>query len=444
MNHVIKAIRGRRVMTTANQNTQITIWRPLTHRRKTRCLAVLASLGLALILLGCGDDDGEDEVAPAVTTAAPVATTAAPAATTAAPAATTAAPAATTAAPAATTAAPAGVPGAARAAEIVAQQSTRPTEINVDVPIVSEIPTDKTVYYVSCGAPACTEAGNVFKAAGEFLGWEVITLDTDGSPQGIADAFAQVVRAEPDGLYYKAVPRSQVGPYLEELDSLGAVVVNDSLTDPDTTAPVVWSGYTALQLVPNGEGMAAWVVNDSGAVTDVLYVDLPQFDNLAPMAEAFESTLAELCPACGHKKLDLALQDIVNLPDLVVSHLRANPETEYVISAVDSIGTGIPAALDAAGLTDVKLFGTGPGVQNLQLIASGQQAGSIVAPFWELSFEAADAMARAMVGEPVIPAGEPPLWLVTAETLPADISNFFPLVIDIVEKYQRLWNISAG
>lgn len=331
--------------------------------------------------------------------------------------------------------------GAMEAIELIERISERPTEVGVDTPIEADIPSGKSVYYVSCGPEACTEAGRILEVAGEILGWDVTVLDTDGTPQGIAEAFSQVVRAEPDGVYYKAIPRSQIGEYLDQLEELGTVVVNDSLIEPPEP-PVIWSTFTPEHAADVGEAMAAWVVFDAvaaGVTPEVVYVDLPEFSNLEPMATAFDEGFTRFCDGCTFRTLDVALQDITNLPDLVVSHLRANPGTQYIVMSVDSIGTGIPAALGAAGLAeDVKIFGNGPGTQNLEMIASEEQAGSLPGAFYEMTFGALDAIARHLVGEEILDPADPPLWLVTSENLPTS-SEFFPLVVDVEDHFRALW-----
>ena len=77
-----------------------------------------------------------------------------------------------------------------------------------------------------------------------------------------------------------------------------------------------------------------------------------------------------------------------------MSFLRSHPDTKYVIQSTDSLFTGLPAALKAAGLNDVKIFGEGPGYANLKNIATGDQAGSMAFAFYEIMFGAVDAIAR--------------------------------------------------
>ena len=81
-----------------------------------------------------------------------------------------------------------------------------------------------------------------------------------------------------------------------------------------------------------------------------------------------------------------------------MSFLRSHPDTKYVITSTDSPFAGLPAALKAAGLNDVKIFGEGPSTANLANIASGDQAGGMAFAFYEIMSGVVDAIARKVAG----------------------------------------------
>ena len=384
-------------------------------------------LGFALVAGACGSDAEE-----AATTAAPAATTVAPAAT-----ATTAAPAAT-----ATTAAPAAQTGASEAQNIVEKYSTRPEAVGlIDVPIDGEIPSGKKISYVSCGPEACEQLGNLVSEAGEILGWTTTVIPTSGAPGDVNEVFESLVRNPPDGLVYSSIPNSQVGRYLEELSAAGTLIANISMWEP-MAEEVIWSVFGPDDMVPMGEGMAAWVVDDAAkkgdATPGVVYVDLPEIPIVTPMAERFAETFARLCPGCAYENLGIGIADIPNIPDRVVSILRAKPDIGYVVMSADSLGQGIPAAAEAAGL-EITMFGNAPGLLNLALIAEGAQAGTMLFPFYETTFGAVDAFARMWAGQEVLPALPTPHWLITTESLP-NATAYVPITRGLVEHYTELWS----
>ena len=161
--------------------------------------------------------------------------------------------------------------------------------------------------------------------------------------------------------------------------------------------------------------MAAWVVNDAAENDNeqpgVLYVDLPDYPILTALGTAFQENFAELCAECPFEKLDIGLADIQNAADNIVSALRANENLQYVVQSTDGAFPGLPTALSAAGLDDIRIFGEGPTTANLANIASGDQAGTMAFAFYEIMFGAVDAIARFHAGDEVIPGFMPPNWI---------------------------------
>ena len=164
----------------------------------------------------------------------------------------------------------------------------------------------------------------------------------------------------------------------------------------------------------------------------------PTWRSSRELATNFESSFKEFCPDCPYEKLDIALADISTAGDKVVSALRANPDLKYVVFSSDSAFVGIPAALSAAGLTDIKTFGEGPGLANLDMISQGLQTGSMAFGAYESMFGAVDAIIRDKAGDEVPEAFTPPDWILTSDNLPST-TELFPVVPDIVDHFTTLW-----
>jgi ribose transport system substrate-binding protein len=111
------------------------------------------------------------------------------------------------------------------------------------------------------------------------------------------------------------------------------------------------------------------------------------------------------------------------------------------VSSVDAIVLGLPAALKAAGLNDIKIIGEGPNTTNLQYLASGEQQASIAFPYYEEMYAMVDALARKFSGVPIEPAFDPPIWLLTKDNVPST-TELFPLVVDVKDQFAKLWGVS--
>jgi ribose transport system substrate-binding protein len=331
-----------------------------------------------------------------------------------------------------------GSAAVAQAKAAVAKYQQRPTTINFNVPVGKPIPTGKKIDFINCGSSACNLEGNIIKQAADVLGWTLKVLNTDGTPQQVQNAWQQVGREKPDGVLYTAVPRAEIEQYLKNAAQQGIGVAACCLTDQegDGIDYIIGKASQGAQL---GPAYASWVVADSNAKAKTIFLTLPDFPILTTVENAYHASLTKMCPTCGYDKLDIPLADLgKNAPDLIISYLRSHPDTKYVVASVDAIVLGLPAALKAAGLNDIKLIGEGPNTTNLQYIASGQQAASVAFPYYEEMYAMVDALARKFAGVPIVEAFDPPVWLLTKDNVPST-TELFPLVLTTKDQFAKLW-----
>jgi hypothetical protein len=190
-----------------------------------------------------------------------------------------------------------------------------------------------------------------------------------------------------------------------------------------------------------GEIMAAWVLTDAAdagsAAPGTLYVDLPDFPILSELGVLYAETLTRLCPDCEQETLQVGLAGLGDMADQVVSALRANPNLEYVVLSVDSVAVGLPAAIAAAGLDHVKVFGEGPVLATFQEIEAGERPGTMAFAAWEILFSMVDSIARLEAGAPRVEYGTTNLVL-TADNIEST-SELTPIVPDVVDQFSALW-----
>lgn len=376
----------------------------LTARRRRSLVGVALTLGLSL-LVGCGASSGDDTSGGGTTDVVDKA-------------------------------------GIKEAQALYDGYFKRPTEIPNDEPITAEIPKGKKLTFISCGTPSCNLEADIIKQATDKLEWTLSVIASDGTPEKTKAAWQQILREKPDGVIYSATPRSNFDQELKKAAAMGIHVTACCTTDPEGDGLDFVIGRPE-QSTPVGRAMAAWVISDSGGKASSVYVDLSAFPILKTLNEGYRAVMDEMCAACKYDTLDIPITALgKDVPDRIVGYLRSHPDVKYVALSVDgALGTGLPAALKAAGLSDVKVIGEGPDETTLQYISSGQQEASVTFPFYEEMFAQVDAMARMFAG--VSPEKETvvPTWIVTADNLPTD-DEIFPVVEDTVEQYFKLWNVA--
>jgi ribose transport system substrate-binding protein len=333
--------------------------------------------------------------------------------------------------------------GLAEAEALVAKASVQPTKITVTQAITKPIPKGKTVYFIPCGANAeCQQEGQIVKQAADLLGWKTVILPNDGTPQQSKAAFDQVVRAKADAVLYTAIPQATFQSEIPALKANNTAVITCCVTDP-VGSGVDFNIDDPTQGAQVGQLQAAFVASDSKCKsTDSVVVNIPDFAILANGVANYKSSLAKYCPGANVAQLDVALADIANASTNITSYVRSHPSVKYVVASTDGLTTGVPAALKAAGLTSVKLFGQGATPTNIQYLHSGQQIADVAFPYNEVMWAMVHAAAQHAAGDPITPSVAPPQWLLTPSNAPNTSAAIFPVVQDYQAQYKALWGLS--
>lgn len=329
-----------------------------------------------------------------------------------------------------------------KAQAVMAEGIKRPSDITVTTPIDKPVPSGKKLVFVSCGTSSCQLQGSIIEKAAAHLGWTTNTIATDGSPTQIQAGFTTALRTGADAVIINAVTREAIAKQLAQATAKGVAYVGCCSTDQ------VGDGYLYNTSTPDQNAqiakyLSAAIVADSKGKANTLYVDIPAFTILASLGDALKKDYSAYCSSCGFQKLDVPLPQLANAPNLIVSYLRSHPDVNYVaLSVTDALGTGLPAALKAAGLTKVKIVGQGADPTAYQELAQGQILALVPFDYFSVDYQMVDALARHFAGVP-IQLTPPSRWLLTKDNLPSDYTKLFPVVSDYETKFLKLWGKQA-
>jgi ABC-type sugar transport system substrate-binding protein len=329
-----------------------------------------------------------------------------------------------------------------QAQQIMQQGTQRPTDITVSTPVGKPIPAGKKLVFISCGTSSCVLQGDIIKQAASHLGWTSQTIATDGSPAQVQNAFTTALRDGANAVIVNAQTRDAISKQLAQAKAKGVAYVGCCSTDS------VGDGYlyntsTPQQNAKIGKYLAAAIASDAkGKDASTLYVDIPAFTILGALGDSFKMDYQQLCQSCKYAKIDIALPQLANAPNTIVSYLRSHPDTKYVaLSVADALGTGLPAALKAAGLNDVKIVGQGGDPTAFQALKQGQMLALVPFDYYDVDYQMVDALARHWTGQQVQQTA-PPLWLLTKDNLPSDYTKLFPAVQNYQSQFLKLWGKS--
>jgi ribose transport system substrate-binding protein len=295
--------------------------------------------------------------------------------------------------------------GLAQAKKVLAA-SNPPSKIPVSFKSKKAFPKNKRIAYVHCGQPSCTNIVNSIKAGIKGLGlkWTLTVIPTTGSAESVKNGWDTLVRNKPSAVFTSGFPRSAYESELQQLKKANVPVFSMFTLDKPGNGLTLSSGGKS-DVTTIGTQQAAWIAVKTNGKSHALYVNLPTFEILLPIAAQFKKDFPKFCPKCKVDSMDLPVSSIgSDASARIVSYLRAHTDINYVALGVDSIGIGLPAALKAAGLANkVHIIGEAPSSENLGYIAAGQQAATVAQPFYDIWTAVLYAAALKLSGQSVAP-----------------------------------------
>jgi ribose transport system substrate-binding protein len=309
-------------------------------------------------------------------------------------------------------------------------------------PIGATIPTGKTVTYMTCQVPVCSEVGRGISAAAKVLGWSVREVPNNGTPAGYRESWQQIAQTPGDGVVvgYPVLPYPDVE---KEMDRAGVPVVSSTSPSPvggHLIAVVAGSKGKEIE----GATMANWVIQDASKPVKSVFVYDPAITSLASALPGYRDAMKKNCPSCKVEVLEVSVQKIgPALAQQVVSYLQSNPDVKYVAFGLGDLATGAPAAIKAAGLSgQVRVVVRAVSPANLVDIRNGGITAGVTSELYEAGWRAVDLLARKLSGSDlgdVYPMGLN--RLITKANLPNDITVPYS-VPGYQDSFKKAWGVS--
>ena len=365
-----------------------------------RLLSIVAVGALAVTLVACGDDD--DSGSSATTAAGASATTAAAGSeTTTGGSESTAATDSDETTGSSAGGAEGGTEGAA-AGEAATERIKPLLEPITKIPVSEKLDAapakGKKLYWLEGNIQSILPITGGFEAAAKAIGWDLTTITYDPSdPQGPNAAMQQAVDAGADFIAISGQPVSAVETALAAAKAKSIPVFamfGENESDPDTGIVAVVGGLNTT--ASNAQNLADWVISDSKGEADSLLVNLPDFTILQYAEQQLTDHYEASCTSCKLDVLETTIADLTagNVPGQVVSYLQAHPDVKYVNVAIGDLATGLPEAIAAAGISDIKISGGVPNVDQIQSLIDGTTSAWKALPRVSAAWMMVDAMAR--------------------------------------------------
>jgi ribose transport system substrate-binding protein len=304
---------------------------------------------------------------------------------------------------------------------------------------------DQTIGVNACtlAAEGCVTITEGVEAAAKALGWKVITLSGEVTPQKELANVEQLVQQGVSAIIDVAISDSSVQPGIKAAESAGipficAVCGNppENIGQPGFSAAAVDADYEE-----QGEAGGYYIIAEGGGNV-ALYNENLILPNKFRW-EGMKKTLAKSESVEVVSDTAVTASGDINAEDYKAAQadLQQFPEGElqWMVPSSDSEGIGQVQALQALGRDDVKTISYDCGKQNLGFIREGKsQVACVGTPLVWLGWAGADQAVRLINGEE--PAEEDVgITLVTkANVPPAGQEPEYP---DYPAEYEKLWGV---
>jgi ABC-type sugar transport system substrate-binding protein len=326
---------------------------------------------------------------------------------------------------------------------IVQAHTKDPTSIGISTPITKPIPKGKSIIYVNCGAPACTQMGESLAQAAQVLGWTVSDIVATPTPAGIQAAFSEAIEKHPNAVVSDGFPAVAYEHQIAQLHAMHAFVVSNN--GPDNTGQNgidLQTGLTAMNDAGN-QLLADKVLIDDGLKGDIGEVFLTGYPIVADYAQAFVNQVKAKCPSCTITKLVLAPTDIgTTAAGKIADFLRINPNIKQVYLTYDALALGLPAALKGAGVAQPELYSWAVDNSGLEALEAGQRTAVVPECYPEVGWRWADGLARLFTGTSTAPDEtfeSFPIWAEAYHNVPTNLNNP-PCDPNYQSQFKALWH----
>jgi ABC-type sugar transport system substrate-binding protein len=317
-----------------------------------------------------------------------------------------------------------------------------PGSIGLTEPL-SRRPAGKTVAFLQCGIVNCEEHAKALRKAFAQLGVNFKVISSGLSPETFTKAFSTVSQIRPDAVLYDGIPAAIAQRPSDELAKDGIPVVGIATPDLKTGDNIfAIEGPEFYRDV--GRTMANWTIVNSNGNASVLYVRDPSLPFGDPELAGLMKAFRDNCDRCNVDEIKTSASGIgKSIPQEVTGYLQQHPKTKYVIGMGSAFLIGVPTALKTAGITGVQLVGFAPTRINQEALKAGQEAAGLMQSNDALSWYAADATARALVGQSAprqAQANPPIMQLVTTSKVTWQPSNGdWPYIPGWESEFTHLW-----
>ncbi|HUA48951.1 MAG TPA: substrate-binding domain-containing protein [Solirubrobacteraceae bacterium] len=330
------------------------------------------------------------------------------------------------------------------AAAALTPYKSLPTTINITTPLKSAPPAGKTVVMLGTNNPSNVIVQQEMAKLAKDAKWNFSVVSYDpANPGTFTQAETTALSKHPQYLVEAGLPLT--ASQIAMAKSAGAKWILDSVYPVSIGGAVLAQSDAYAQDALMGKIVADYFVSDSGGKGNAVIEHVPSYPILDGFTTGFANEVKAQCPACKTSTTNITIPDLVagKAASELVSALRSNSSANYLVFDDGPFADGITSALNAAGLSKVKVIGEAADTAGIAALKNGSEAAwTGFDPGYE-SYENMDIAFRDTEGMPIPLAQEAqqPTQLLTKDTIGSTTNWSAPS--DAEAQWLKLWHLSA-
>lgn len=288
-----------------------------------------------------------------------------------------------------------------------------------------------------------------FEQGAREAGLRPVRFDGKGQTKEAARGIQQAIGAGAGAIGLISIDPSFVKEAVRQANEAQIPVVGVLTTDAHAKPLPGTSGEVTNDYVLMGNLLSAYAVANTDGPVRALHSDTSEFRLLGFLKTGLYEGMRRYCgDSCSLETFDTQIANFkTQLPTLVQSQLRRNPDTNWMFPAFDAQAVFVVPAIKQAGMGEQVTVGSINAVKaNLDMIkASDTQVVDLGNPNAWLGWATVDRMARAMLGKrPAVSVVPIRLFDRTnlAKLDTGDESELYAGA-DYQAEYRRLWRLAA-
>jgi ribose transport system substrate-binding protein len=316
----------------------------------------------------------------------------------------------------------------------------KPSPFPVTEPLKS-VKKGATVAFMDCGTSICGLFWQLLQPASKTMGVKLTRYKAGAAANTVTQAYDSALSAKPDAVIAAAIDVELWKSQLKKFQDANIPVVTTGILGTQKYGiKAAQAAEPSSQL--EGKLMADYTAAKFGDAKKIALYDVPELSFTRVVTEAYQAELTKVCPDCSVRVTHVPVATLgTTAPQRIVSDLQANSGTDLAVFSIDELESGLPAALQSAGIK-IKTLGNSPSPTQLQYVKEGKETAVLAVDLPVLGWTLLDQAARQMAGQELTgdeAQGVSPLQFLTQPDIKFDPSKGWTGYPDFPQRFAKLW-----